>query len=445
VGFENDYHLLRVTTTTYAMSQADLIDLRRDLHQHPEPAWREFYTTARLVDELEKRPIDQLYVGPEVHADIDRMSVPDDEELAEWYERAREQGAREDILERLEGGYTGALAVLRRGEGPTIGLRVDIDALHITESDEADHLPAAEGFRSANEGYMHACGHDAHATIGMGVLDAVIDSDFEGTLKVLFQPSEEAGAGGQPMAESGHVDDVDYMLAVHIGLDHPTGEIVAGVEGFLAVSSFKAEFEGSPAHAGGHPEQGDNAVQAMAAAIQNLYAIPRHADGATRINAGVVGGGTASNIIPEESFITGEVRGETTELMEYMDEKARRVTEAAAEMHGCDVDIAPVSRAPSAESDEEIAEVVAEVAHADERVTSVLDTDDLGGSEDATYLMRRVQDQGGLAAYVGVGTSHPGGHHTRTFDVEEESIDIGIDVLASAVLELAQRRPERRN
>jgi len=423
------------------MSQSDLVQLRRDLHRHPEPAWREFYTTARIVDELETRPLDELYVGPEVLAEGERMALPDEDELDEWFERAREQGAREDILDRLEGGYTGALAVFSRGEGPTVGLRVDIDALHITESDDEEHLPAREGFRSENEGYMHACGHDAHATIGIGVLDAVIDSDFEGTLKVFFQPSEESGAGGKPMAASGHLDDVDYLLAVHVGLDHPTGEIVAGVEGFLAVSSFRAEFEGSPAHAGGHPEQGDNAVQAMATAIQNMYAIPRHADGATRVNAGVVGGGTASNIIPEESFVRGEVRGETTELMEYMDEKARRVVRSAAEMHGCDVDIAPSSRAPSAVSDEAVASVVSEVAHEDERVTSVLERDDLGGSEDATYLMKRVQDHGGLAAYVGVGTSHPGGHHTRTFDVEEESLDIGVAVLSNAVLELAKRRP----
>jgi aminobenzoyl-glutamate utilization protein A len=110
-------------------------------------------------------------------------------------------------------------------------------------------------------------------------------------------------------------------------------------------------------------------------------------------------------------------------------------------MHGCDVEVTPQSRAPSAVSDEAIANVVAEVAAADDRVTSVLDRDDLGGSEDATYLMQRVQEQGGLAAYVGVGTSHPGGHHTGTFDVDEESLDIGIAVLSEAVVELAKRRP----
>ncbi|WP_251343191.1 amidohydrolase [Haloplanus halophilus] len=417
-----------------------LLDLRRDLHRHPEPGWREFYTTARLVDELETRPLDELHVGPEVLAE-ERRGVPDDAELDEWAERAVDAGARADVVDRLAGGYTGLVAVLRRGEGPTVGLRVDIDALPITEADEAPHRPAVEGFRSENEGFMHACGHDAHATIGVGVLDAVAASDFEGTLKVFFQPSEETIAGGEPMAKGGHLDDVDYLLALHVGLDHPTGEVVAGVDGFLAVSHFRAEFAGASAHAGGHPERGRNAVQAMAAAVQNLYGIPRHHDGATRVNAGLVGGGTASNIVPESAFVEGEVRGETTELMEYMDDHAARVLRAAAEMHDCEVEIHDEGRAPGGESDDELAAVVGAVAAETAGVESVLDSDQLGGSEDATYLMRHVQERGGLAAYVGVGTDHPGGHHTPTFDVDEETIRIGVDVLSEAIERIGAERP----
>ncbi|WP_101297719.1 amidohydrolase [Halegenticoccus soli] len=418
----------------------DLVALRRDLHRHPEPAWREFYTTARIVDELETRPLDELYVGPEVLAD-ERLAVPDGAELDEWFERARAEGAREDILDDLKGGYTGAVATLREGDGPTVGLRVDIDALPILESKGGDHAPAAGGYRSEREGYMHACGHDAHATIGVGVIDAIADSDFEGTLKVFFQPSEELVAGGKPMAEGGHLDDVDYLLAVHVGLDHPTGEIVAGIDGFLAVHHFRAEFAGHPAHAGAKPEEGDNAVLAMATAVQNLYGISRHSDGATRVNAGLVGGGTATNIIPEEAFVEGEVRGETTELMEYMRERAERVVESAAEMHGCEVSLSTEGRAPSARSDRALADIVAEVSGGVDGVESILDRDALGGSEDATYLMRRVQENGGKAAYVGVGTDHPGGHHTGTFDVDESSIPIAVDVLSGAIREIAARRP----
>jgi len=415
----------------------DLLDLRRDLHRHPEPAWREFYTTARLVDELEKRSLDGLYVGPEVLAE-ERWGVPDDDELETWARRAIDAGAREDVVDRLAGGYTGLVAVLEKGEGPTVGVRVDIDALPITESDDDSHRPTADGFRSANEGFMHACGHDAHATVGIGVIDAVAESDFSGTLKVFFQPSEETVSGGEPMAEGGHLDDVDYLLALHVGLDHPTGEVVAGVDGFLAVSHFHAEFSGATAHAGGHPERGRNAVQAMAAAIQNLYSIPRHHDGATRVNAGLVGGGTASNIVPDDAFIEGEVRGETTDLMEYMDDHAQRILHSAAEMHDCEVDVEYEGRAPGAESDDELAALVGQVAGVTDGVESVLDTDSLGGSEDATYLMRHVQEQGGLASYVCVGTDHPSGHHTATFDVDEETIRIAIDVFTGTVERLGR-------
>jgi len=163
------------------MTADDLISLRRDLHRKPEPAWCEFYTTARIVAELESRLGDdlaELHVGPEAIAGEHRMAVPDDADLTHWYERARDAGADEAVLERLEGGYTGALAVLERGEGPTVALRVDIDGLPRAESDDPDHAPVAEGFRSEHEGAMHACGHDAHATIGIGVLERIARSDF---------------------------------------------------------------------------------------------------------------------------------------------------------------------------------------------------------------------------------------------------------------------------
>jgi len=415
-----------------------LRSLRRDLHRHPEPAWREFYTTARLVDELEATA-DELIVGPDFLDADERMSVPDADTLAEWRERALDAGADPDTVERIGDGQTGLLAVLERGEGPTVGLRVDIDGLPREESTDEGHEPVAEGFRSET-GAMHACGHDAHAAIGVGVFEAIAESDFAGTLKVFFQPAEEV-VGGAKAIEHRHLDDVDYLLAVHIGLDHPTGEVVAGITDFLAVSQFHAEFSGEPAHAGGHPAQGRNAVQAMAAAVQNLYAIPRNEDGPTRINAGVVEGGTASNIIPEHASIEGEVRGETTELMTYMRERADDVLEHAAGMHDCEWSIERTGEAPSAENDDELVDLGYDVAGTTPGVTSRLRTAPLGGSEDATVLLRRVQETGGKAAYVGVGTDHPGGHHTATFDVDEPSLAIGVDWLSAAIREIASQRP----
>jgi aminobenzoyl-glutamate utilization protein A len=419
-----------------------LVSLRRAFHRRPEPAWREFWTTARIVEELEAIGVDDLLVGPDVLDADARMGVPDSEELSAWQDRARDAGADPDLLDRLDGGRTGAIAVLDgEGDGPTMALRVDIDGLPRVESDDPDHAPAAEGFRSAHPDAMHACGHDAHATIGLGVIEALSDRAFAGRLKVLFQPAEEVVGGAAPVAESGHLDDADYLLALHIGLDHPTGEVVAGIDGFLAVSHFRAEFAGDPSHAGGHPSEGRNAVQAMATAVQNLYAIPRHEDGATRVNAGDVGGGTAANIVPEQAYIEGEVRGETTDLMEYMRERADRVLDHAAAMHDCEVEVETAGQAPSAENDPELVDVVETVAGRTDGVESVLRHDELGGSEDATYLMRRVQEYGGKAAFVCVGTDHPGGHHTATFDVDEDSLPVGVAVLADTITHLGREAP----
>jgi aminobenzoyl-glutamate utilization protein A len=414
-----------------------LVSLRREFHRRPEPAWCEFYTTARIVEQLGDIGVDELHVGRDALAPDARMAVPDEAELDAWLDRAREAGAPEDLLEELAGGYTGAVAVLDRGAGPTVALRVDIDGLPREESDDPDHLPAREGFRSVHEGTMHACGHDAHATIGLGVLRAVEHGDFQGTFKLVFQPAEERIGGGKPVAESGHLDDVDHLLAVHVGLDHPTGEVVAGIDDFLAVAHFEARFSGAGVHAGGQPNRGRNAVQAMATAVGNLYAIPRHEDGPTRVNAGKVGGGTATNVVPEEAFIEGEVRGGTTELMEYTRDRAERVLRGAGETHDCAVDIEWGSEAPSARSDDAIVDVVAEAARGVDGVDSVVRRDDLGGSEDASYLMRRVQERGGTAGYVCIGTDHPGGHHSATFDVDEDSLHVGVEVLTRAVLALA--------
>ena len=422
------------------MTEADgesLVAFRRDLHRYPEPSWCEFRTTDRVVGACEAIPGVDVTYGPAVLAADARDALPEADMLEHWLDRAREAGVDETRLDRMAGGFTGAVATLDRGEGPTVALRVDLDALPQTESTESGHHPTDAGFRSTNEGYMHACGHDAHAAIGLGVLRAVAASDFAGTIKVLFQPAEEVIGGARAMAAAGVVDDVDALLATHVGLGYPTGTVIAGLEGILAVSQFRATFEGEAAHAGKAPQHGRNAVRALAAAVQGLYAIPRHRDGATRVNAGRVEGGTATNIVPDSAILAGEVRGETTALMRYMRDAANRTMRAAASMHDCDVAIERTGEAPTATPDDSVVDAVADVAGTVSGVTDVRRTGSLGGSEDAALLLQRVQDRGGRAAYVCVGTDHPGGHHTATFDVDEASIEHAVAVLAGTVRRLA--------
>jgi len=179
----------------------------------------------------------------------------------------------------------------------------------------------------------------------------------------------------------------------------------------------------------------------MAAAVQNLYAIPATPDGPTRVNAGLVGGGTATNVIPEESYIEGELRGATTELAEYMSQHADRILESAAEMHDCEVAVSTKGEAPSATSDDALAGIVGEVAGGVAGVTEIVDRADLGGSEDATYLMQSVQKRGDWPATSASAPTTPAGHHTSTFDVVEGDIAVGIDVLAGAIRKVAETRP----
>ena len=411
-----------------------LVEIRRDLHRYPEPGWCEFYTTHRLVEELRTIGVDELAVGPDAYDPDRRMAIPPDERLEEWTDRARERGVDPDLLERMAGGNTGAVAVLDRGEGPTVGLRVDIDGLFIEESTAERHRPAAEGFRSETGETMHACGHDAHMTWGLATLEAIAESDFAGRLVVFFQPAEETSGGGRPMAESEYAADLDYLFAVHVGLDHPTGEVVAGIERPLAMCHVDVEIRGTSAHAGKAPEDGDNAIQALGTAIGNVYAIPRHADGMTRVNVGRVDGGTASNVVAEHAGAVAEARGETTDLMEYAKGELRRRFETAAEMHGCEADVDVVSESPRADSDPELARVVASAAGGVDGVDTVRRSADFGASEDATFLMERVQSDGGLATYLIVGTDHPTSHHTPRFDVDERSLRTGVDVLTDAIL-----------
>jgi aminobenzoyl-glutamate utilization protein A len=365
----------------------------------------------------------------------ERLGVPDDDEIAAAIERAREEGAPQEYLDRMDG-ITGLVAAKAFGDGtgPTVGVRVDVDALERTEASDDDHRPAREGFASTHPNEMHACGHDGHTAIGVGVA-RVIDDDggFDGTLKLFFQPAEEGGRGGKPMSETDHLDDVDHLLALHLGLGLDTGTVVAGYERPLANAKIDATFEGEPAHAGGRPNEGRNALQAAATAIQNLYAIPRHEDGATRVNVGKVHSPNAQNVVAEAATMRVEVRGRDGNLNEYMQSRAERVLDHAAGMHDVDVTTSRYGETTTFEADDEMVQAVADAAPDVAGVEEVIERKEFGGSEDASYLVRRVQEAGGTATYVGVGASNPAGHHTAYFDVDEAALDVGVGVVAATI------------
>ena len=409
----------------------EMTALRRDFHKNAETGWFEMRTSSIIARKLTQLGYEVL-VGEQVCDRETRMGVPSEEKLEAHYAWAEANGADPEFLPATRGGMTGVIGILRCGEGPTVAMRFDIDALGVVEATDDAHRPAKEGFASVNNGMMHACGHDGHAVIGLGVAQVLmaIRENLHGTVKLIFQPAEEGVRGAKSIVEKGHLDDVDLFLASHIqdnkGLE--TVPVYPGATGSLATCKYDVTYRGLAAHAGGSPNLGKNAMLAACTAVMNLNAIPRHRGGATRINVGTLHAGSGRNVIPDEAIMEIELRGETTELNNYMCDFARRILENAAAMYECTCEIKLMGAADSLDSDEDLGVRVRDaVAELGMPVPQKLMLRS-GGSEDVSYMMNRVQERGGQATFMRFPTWVTGGAHNRRYDFGEEVLANGVKV-----------------
>ncbi len=423
-----------------AEQKESLIELRRDLHRHAEPAWVEYRTASIAARKLSDLGY-ELKLGREVIDENSRMGLPSAAVLEKEYERAKEQGADPDYLPHFRGGFTGLTATLDTGRpGPVIGLRFDIDANDLTEPAGRDHVPTQQGFASVNEGAMHACGHDAHAAIGIGVATVLanLKDRLSGKVKFIFQPAEEGVRGAKSMVAAGVTDDLDLLLGLHIGFGvDQLGVFACGNEQFLATTKYDVTFTGVPAHAGSTPDEGKNALLAAALAVTGLYGIARHKAGSSRINVGVLKSGSGRNIIPDLAEMKIEIRGETTEINNYMVGKALSVLEGAARMQEVEYSTEEVGGAPASVSTPELVSKLEKIGTAHPGVRQFLTESPFAGSEDFTYMMQAMDKRNKPSAYLIAGTPLKSGHHKRDFDFDEEVIPLAADVVASAVLDLA--------
>ena len=421
----------------------EMVAWRRDLHLYAESGWVEFRTATLVAEALHQMGYD-LAMGRDVVDAESRMGLPDSATLAREFDRARAQGAIEKWLPAFEGGFTGIVATLDTGRpGPTLGFRVDMDALDLNERLDESHRPYREGFASCNPGMMHACGHDGHTSIGLGVAKILKarESELNGVIKLIFQPAEEGTRGARAMVAAGVLDDVDYFTAIHIGTGVPTGTVICGSDNFMATTKFDVHFTGVAAHAGGKPEEGRNALLAAAQAAIGLHGIAPHSAGASRVNVGVMQAGTGRNVVPSGALLKVETRGENEAINSYVFERAQQVIAGAAAMYGAEVDIrlmgAATSSAPSpawVEYLRQQASQVAGVEHAIDRVAAP------AGSEDATLMMARVQEHQGLASYMVFGTELSAGHHNEKFDFDEQVMLMAVETLARVALAFPWQR-----
>lgn len=415
-----------------------MTERRRDFHRYAETGWFEIRTTSIIADFLTKLGYEVL-TGRDVCLDEARMGLAGAEKLEAEYQRALEQGAIQPYAEQAKDGFTGVIGILRCGEGPTIAMRFDIDALGVFEEKSPAHRPALEGFASVNEGMMHACGHDGHATIGMAVAEILMQlrSELKGTVKLIFQPAEEGVRGARAVTEHGHLDDVDYLLANHMGSGTRDGDQIGLTTGTtLATSKLDITFHGKAAHAGMVPEKGDNALLAACTAVLNMHAIPRTSTGDTKINVGTLKAGSGRNVICDTAFLEVEVRGATTQTNDFVESYARRIAEGAAAMHGCTCEIKLVGAAESLFSDREMLELCTKVCREKLGVRISDPIPSPGASEDCAYLMNRVRSRGGKGIYFNTLTPCAGPFHSRTFDFDESAMPAAVEVFCGMAFSL---------
>ena len=410
--------------------------MRRDLHRYPELGWFEIRTTSIIADRLTKLGYEVL-TGRDVCKADSRMGVPSQQKLDAEYARAIAQGAIQPYADRAKDGFTGAIGILHCGEGPVIAMRFDIDALPVVEENGNSHRPTAEGFRSVNEGVMHACGHDGHISMGLAVAEilAKLKDRLHGTVKLVFQPAEEGVRGAKSIADSGILDDVDYILGNHMG-NGKDGIITGSAGTTMATTKLDCIFHGTAAHAGLTPEKGANAMLAAATAVLNIHAMPRHSGGDSRVNVGTLHAGTGRNVVCDIATLEIEVRGASTEVNDYLVDYTRRIVCGAAEMHGCTCEVKLVGAAESLYSDMDLLLRTLDVAEKKMGLAVLPPRASVGASEDMAYLVNRVRACGGKGVYFNTLSACAGPFHSKGFDFLEEDVILGVKTFCGVTLDL---------
>ncbi len=397
----------------------EMVTYRRQFHKHPEEGWTEFETMYTVVNRLRELGWSVKMGTVAVNPEFVMGRNPSLVEKA--MKRALANGVTQAFLDETQG-YTGCVAVLETGRpGPVTMFRFDMDCVMVEESTDPKHEANIGDYRSEFDGQMHACGHDAHTSVGLGVAHWVMDhkEELTGTIKLLFQPAEEGTRGGLPMSESGLLDDVDYILCGHIGTSARLGEISIVDQGFLATKKIDITFTGKPAHAGANPEDGRSALLAACNAATTLTGIPRNSRADTRISVGKLVAGEGRNVVPVHASMQIEVRAATEEVNAYMYDYVQRIIQGCALAYDVSYTIEQVGAATVLDSDPEMVQSVLAIAKAIPTVQRAFVESGVSGSEDCSWLIRKVQAHGGKGTFFAFGCNQ-NGHHKGDFEIQDE-------------------------
>ncbi len=398
-----------------------VIAWRRDIHQNPELGYQEVRTAKLVADHL-------TALGYEVKTGV---------------------------------GRTGVVAVLKGGKpGPVVALRADMDALPVKE--EVD-VPFASKVMATWRGQqvpvMHACGHDAHVAILMGVAEvlASLRPELPGTIKLLFQPAEEGSGDGTPSGATLMVRDgamqnpkPDAIFGLHVTSAMRVGEISLRAAGLLASSDgLRIEIKGSQTH-GAMPWGGVDPIVAAAQVIMALQTIPSRRIDITRspvvVTIGSIHGGNRGNIIPETVVMEGTIRAHDEEIRLKLHDKIREVTQATARAAGAEAQVWIGHGYPVTYNNPPLTEWANTVLRRVAGTERVYESPPVMGAEDFSVLAREVP---GVFFFLGVtpadkrpGATGMGGaapNHSPRFFVDDSGLKLGVRALSHLAVDYLGR------
>ena len=370
--------------------EPELIDIRRDLHRHPEVGFTETRTAGIVA-----------------------------ERLRGWGLQVTEGIARTGVVATLTGSRPGQRA---------IGLRADLDALHITEV-------AGRAYGSTVAGKMHACGHDGHTAMLLGAARYLAEHrDFGGTVSFIFQPAEEGLGGGRKMVEEGLFDrfPVDAVYGMHNMPGIPVGEFRTRTGPFMAASdAWTVTFHGTGGHGGAGAHLATDATLPVAhfiLALQTIVSRNVPATDTAVVSVGSIEGGNpgSPNIIPSQVVLTGTARSFSPRIRDLMERRLGELAHAQAASFGCTATVEYDRRYPPLVTHGEQTAVSVKAAaalvgaeHVDPDVRPVM------GSEDFSYMLE--QRPGGFI-FIGNGVGPDGAYHmvhTPEYDFNDDILGLG--------------------
>ncbi|MFY0617928.1 M20 aminoacylase family protein [Shimia sp.] len=369
---------------------------RRHLHAHPELEFDCFETAAFVAARLKEFGVDEIHEG-----------------IAK----------------------TGVVAIINgNGNGPTIGLRADMDALPMEEVTGADYA-------STKEGKMHACGHDGHTTMLLGAAKYLAETrNFSGRVALMFQPAEEEGGGGDIMVQEGVMDtfDVKDVYALHnvpglpLGTFHTTpGPIMA------AVDTFTIRLQGTGGH-GAYPQDTVDpvvAAVAMVNAIQTIVSRNHDTRGEAVVSVTQIHAGTVSNVIPDTGFINGTIRTFDKDVQTMIHQRLDAITKGTAAAYGLSAELDLEIGYPATINHAEQTAFAADVARDISGDANVDASQGMEmGAEDFSYML-----EARPGAYLFLGAGDGAGLHHPAFDFNDDISPIGASFFARLV-ETAQPR-----